>query len=206
MHLASFNISDLLLSLWRGVLDHDKDDPPSEWPWAVLVGDTWTLHGQHVAAATAHLPGQFDRPPRNIAEKINSGYKAWEFLLYLYGLAPALLHNILPNPFYLHFCQLVRAMRIIHQYKIKTADILLAHNLLISFARDFEYLYYQRRVDRIHFVRQSIHALLHLVLQKFSALALLFVRLSGPWSVRSAIWDKRFDSHRIRTQIFPVVV
>ena len=117
---------------------------------------------QHVAAATAHLPGQFDRPPRNIAEKINSGYKAWEFLLYLYGLAPALLHNILPNPFYLHFCQLVRAMRIIHQYKIKTADILLAHNLLISFARDFEYLYYQRRVDRIHFVRQSIHALLHL--------------------------------------------
>lgn len=162
MHLASFNISDLLLSLWRGVLDHDKDDPPSEWPWAVLVGDTWTLHGQHVAAATPHLPGQFDRPPRNIAEKINSGYKAWEFLLYLYGLAPALLHSILPNPFYLHFCQLVRAMRIIHQYKIKTADILLAHNLLVSFTRNFEYLYYQRRVDRIHFVRQSIHALLHL--------------------------------------------
>lgn len=43
MHLGSFNLSDLLLGLWRGVLDHDKDDPPSEWPWAVLVADTWAL-------------------------------------------------------------------------------------------------------------------------------------------------------------------
>ncbi|KJA13784.1 hypothetical protein HYPSUDRAFT_151137, partial [Hypholoma sublateritium FD-334 SS-4] len=135
MHLASFNLSDLLLSLWRGVLDHDNDDPPSEWPWAVLVGDTWVLHGQHVAAATPHLPGQFDRPPRNIAEKINSGYKAWEYLLYLYGLAPALLHGILPDPFYTHFCQLVQAMRIIHQHKIRKGDVLIAHALLVSFAR-----------------------------------------------------------------------
>ncbi len=167
MHLGSFNLSDLLLSLWRGVLDHDNDDPPSEWPWAVLVGDTWVLHGQHVAAATPHLPGQFDRPPRNIAEKINSGYKAWEYLLYLYGLAPALLHGILPDPFYTHFCQLVRAMRIIHQHKIRKDDALIAHALLVSFAREFEHLYYQRRADRIHFVRQSIHALLHLAPEVF---------------------------------------
>ncbi|KJA14969.1 hypothetical protein HYPSUDRAFT_149723, partial [Hypholoma sublateritium FD-334 SS-4] len=162
MHLGSFNISDLLLSLWRGTLDHDKDDPPSEWPWAVLIGDTWITHGQHVAAATPHLPSQFDRPPRNIAEKINSGYKAWEFLLYLYGLAPALLYGILPDPYYIHFCQLVRAMRIIQQHKIKKNDLLVAHTLLVSFAKDFEHLYYQRRIGRIHFVRQSIHALLHL--------------------------------------------
>jgi hypothetical protein len=167
MHLGSFNLSDLLLSLWRGVLDHDKDDPPSEWPWAVLVGDTWILHGQHVSAATPYLPGSFDRPPRNIAEKINSGYKAWEYLLYLYGLAPALLYGILPNPFYIHFCRLVRAMRIIHQHKIKREDIIMAHTLLVSFAHEFELLYYQRRVDRIHFVRQSIHALVHLAPEVF---------------------------------------
>ncbi|KJA13305.1 hypothetical protein HYPSUDRAFT_151736 [Hypholoma sublateritium FD-334 SS-4] len=167
MHLSSFNISDLLLSLWRGTLDHDQDDPPSEWPWAVLVGDTWTSHGQLVASATPYLPGHFDRPPRNIADKINSGYKAWEYLLYLYGLAPALLYGILPDPFYSHFCGLVRAMRIVLQHHIKRDDILTAHTLLISFAQNFELLYYQRRTDRLHFVRQSIHALLHLAPEVF---------------------------------------
>ncbi len=146
----------------RGVLDHDRLDPPTNWPWAVLQGDIWESHGRDVAAATPYLPGSFDRPPRNIAEKINSGYKAWEWLLYLYGLAPALLFGILPDPYYSHFCKLVRGMRIIQQYNITASDLVLANNLLQSFAHEFEVLYYQRREDRLHFCRQSIHALLHL--------------------------------------------
>jgi hypothetical protein len=162
MHLATFNLSDLILPLWRGQFDHDRRDPPSNWPWAVLQGEIWESHGMAVSAATPYLPGSFDRPPRNIAEKINSGYKAWEWLLYLYGLAPALLFGILPEPYYSHFCKLVRAMRIIQQYHISSSDLILADGLLRSFAYEFEVLYYQRRKDRIHFCRQSIHALLHL--------------------------------------------
>jgi hypothetical protein len=162
MHLSTFNISDLFLPLWRGLFDHDRLDPPSNWPWAVLQEEIWESHGMAVSAATPYLPGSFDRPPRNIAEKINSGYKAWEWLLYLYGLAPALLFGVLPEPYYLHFCKLVRAMRIIQQYHISSSDLILADGLLRSFAHEFEILYYQRREDRIHFCRQSIHALLHL--------------------------------------------
>ncbi len=30
------------------------------------------------------------------AEKISSGYKAWEFLIYVFGLCLALLYGILP--------------------------------------------------------------------------------------------------------------
>ncbi|KIJ95010.1 hypothetical protein K443DRAFT_42590, partial [Laccaria amethystina LaAM-08-1] len=78
MHLSTFNISDLFLPLWRGLFDHDRLDPPSNWPWAVLQEEIWESHGMAVSAATPYLPGSFDRPPRNIAEKINSGYKAWE--------------------------------------------------------------------------------------------------------------------------------
>ena len=33
---------------------------------------------------------------------------------------------------------------------------------MVEFAHEFEVLYYQRRTDRLHFVRQSIHALTHL--------------------------------------------
>ncbi|KJA13176.1 hypothetical protein HYPSUDRAFT_151868 [Hypholoma sublateritium FD-334 SS-4] len=163
MHLASFNLADLLISLWRGQLSENQTtDPIAAWPWAVLRGATWEQHGKAVAGTTPYLPGSFDRPPRNIADKINSGYKAWEWLLYLYGLAPALLYDILPQPYYSHFCKLVRAMRIIQQYHIKTPDLVTAQHLLQSFAHEFETLYYQRRINRLHFCRPSIHALLHL--------------------------------------------
>lgn len=162
MHLGSFNLADLLVSLWRGQLDNESTDPISAWPWAVLRGNTWEQHGKAVAEATPYLPGSFDRPPRNIADKINSGYKAWEWLLYLYGLAPPLLYGILPQPYYLHFCKSVRAMRIIQQHHIETTDLITAEHLLRSFAYEFETIYYERRVDRLHFCRQSIHALLRL--------------------------------------------
>ena len=162
MHLGSFNLADLLVSLWHGQLDNEKMDPITNWPWAVLQGNIWEEHRKAVAEATPYLPGSFDRPPRNIADKINSGYKAWEWLLYLYGLAPALLYGVLPQPYYSHFCKLVCAMRIIQQHNIKTTDLIQAEHLLRSFAYEFETLYYQRRIDRLHFCRQSIHALLHL--------------------------------------------
>lgn len=163
MHLASFNLADLLVSLWRGqLLDNEGTDSIATWPWAVLRGATWEQHGKAVADATPYLPGSFDRPPRNIADKINSGYKAWEWLLYLYGLAPALLYGILPQPYYSHFCKLVQAMKIVQQYHIKTSDLVTAQQLFQSFTHEFETLYYRRQVNRLHFCRQSIHALLHL--------------------------------------------
>ena len=53
-------------------------------------------------------------------------------------------------------------MRIIQQYHINSSDLILADHLFRSFAHEFELLYYQRREDRLHFCRQSVHALLHL--------------------------------------------
>jgi hypothetical protein len=162
MHLAALNLPDLLINLWRGTLDCDRRDDHSTWDWVKLVGKTWEEHGKQVAAATPYLPGSFDRPPRNPAEKISSGYKAWEFLLYLFGLGPGLLYNVLPEKYYKNYCKLVFGMRIIHQHKIDRAALLEAHAALLEFACGFEILYYQCRADRLHFVRQSIHAVTHL--------------------------------------------
>lgn len=53
-------------------------------------------------------------------------------------------------------------MRILLQHHIQREDLIIAHKFLQSFAHEFEVLYYQRRIDRMHFVRQSIHALYHL--------------------------------------------
>jgi hypothetical protein len=98
MHLVSLNLTDLLLGLWRGSLDVDStSDDKETWHWAVLKGDIWKEHGKRVAAATTYLPSSFDRPPRNPAEKISSGYKAWEFLTYVYGYGPGFFYHILPQ-------------------------------------------------------------------------------------------------------------
>jgi hypothetical protein len=161
MHLASLNIPDLLINLWRGTIDCDKNDDQSTWDWAVLQGSTWESHGREVAACTPYLPGSFDRPPRNPAEKISSGYKAWEFLMYIYGLGPALFYGILPEKYWMNFCKLVYGMRIILQHEITAEDLAKAHSSLLEFCQEFEVLYYQRRPERLHFVHQSIHALVH---------------------------------------------
>lgn len=162
MHWASLNWTDLVLALFRGTIECELPDTKTTWDWAVLTGDTWKDHGQKVADATPYLPGSFDRPPRNPAEKISSGYKAWEFLMYIIGLAPALLHGIVPDIYWAHFCKGVSVIRCFHQHKIPRVQLVEAHTRALSYATEFETLYYQQMPERIHFVRQSIHGMVHL--------------------------------------------
>jgi hypothetical protein len=162
MHIISLNITDLLLGLWRGTIACDDTDRKASWTWAVLRGQTWQNHGKAVAACTPHLPGSFDRPPRNPALKISSGYKAWEFLMYIFGLGPGLLYQVLPATYWKNFCKLVTGVRLLLQRSVTRLQLQEAHRLLIGFAIEFELIYLQRRFDRIHFVCQSIHYLMHM--------------------------------------------
>jgi hypothetical protein len=97
MHLFMLNISQLLISLWCGSIDHTQDNDPTTWPFAVLYDNTvWKAHGASVAGVGLYLPVCLEsRVPRNPAEKISSGYKAVEYLVYIFGLCPALLYHLL---------------------------------------------------------------------------------------------------------------
>ena len=162
MHLVALNLTDLLLSLWCGTMTCKAPDTRESWEWYVLHGETWTTHGKQVANATSFLPGSFDHPPCNPAEKISSGYKAWEYLMYVFAMGPAIFHCILPNKYWEHFCKLVAAIRIMHQHEITTVQLCTAHVMLVEFVQEFEDLYYQCKPEQLHFHCQSIHALLHL--------------------------------------------
>ena len=167
MHLVA-NLSDLLLSLWCATIKCDVSDRKSMWDWAVLADtDTWAEHGRRTADAGHYLPGSFDRKPRNIAEKINTQYKTWEHQLHTFALAPALLFDILPRKYWQNHCKLVRGMQLLSQHSIATLELQQAHGLLCSWEREFETLYYQRREDRLHFIRPCIHQVLHLVPKTF---------------------------------------
>ena len=91
-----------------------------------------------------------------------SGYKAWEFLMYMYGLGPGVFYGILPPPYYKNFCDLILGVRILNQHQITSTQLVQANDAFKRFAREFEEIYYQWRADRLHFVRQSIHHCYHL--------------------------------------------
>jgi hypothetical protein len=168
MHLG-LNLGQLLVTLWRGTLEHSKDDDPSTWPFAILrENQSWKTHGAAVAAANRYIPTCVEtRTPRNPAEKISSGYKAIEYLVYIFGLCPALLYGALPSEFYYHFCKLVFGIRIIHQRHKSQGHLVAAHKALLEYVYQFELLYYQRKMIRLHFIRPCIHALVHLVPEHF---------------------------------------
>ena len=162
MHLVNLNDPDLLLGLWRGTIKVYPPDNVDLWSWCVLVGKIWQAHGKSVALATPFIPSSFGRAPQNPAEKINSGYKAWEFQIYLIGLGPALFQHILPEQYWINYCKYVSGVRILQQWVVSPGNLQRGHRLLCEFVQEFEQLYYQHRADQIHFVRQSIHLLTHL--------------------------------------------
>ena len=106
MDLTALNDPDLLLGLWHGTVKCYSTDTKDNWDWKVLVSKVWETHGNAVEMAKPYLPSSFGRVLRNPAEKINTLYKAWEYLLYLFGLGPVLLHSILPEKYWLNFCKL----------------------------------------------------------------------------------------------------
>ncbi|KIN96965.1 hypothetical protein M404DRAFT_32804 [Pisolithus tinctorius Marx 270] len=132
--------------------------------WAVFRDeDAWTAHGQAVENTGTYIPSSFDRKPCNIADKINTDYKTWEFHLYIFGLAPTLLYDVLPEHYWANFCKLVCGIQIMSQYVINKQDLEHAYVLLCSWGREFELIYYQLRQDRLHFIRPCVHQVLHLV-------------------------------------------
>ncbi|KAI1783778.1 hypothetical protein LXA43DRAFT_976981 [Ganoderma leucocontextum] len=149
MHLFGLNIPDLLYSLWHGTIDCDTKNGDSKalWDW--------------VAAARHYLPGSFDRPPRNPADKISSGYKCWEFLNWFYGLAPAMLYGKLPGRYWANYCKLVAGARIVFQWESTLCQREHAHLLLCTFVDEYERIYVQQKIARMHFVPQCIHAVRH---------------------------------------------
>ncbi|KAG2337321.1 hypothetical protein BDR05DRAFT_1005135 [Suillus weaverae] len=163
MHFSGANMVSLFTDLWCGVADcHAVTDSVADWDWAVLIRDTWEAHGKVVAATHTHLPGSFDVPPRNPAEKMHSFYKAREFITWLFGIGPGLLYGILPLMYFQHYCKFVRGLHIMSQYRIMTAEMLEAYICFSEWEEEFERIYYQCRVDQIHFIRPCVHLANHL--------------------------------------------
>jgi hypothetical protein len=161
MHQPVINLTALIFDLWCDRKACRKG-LEGTWDWAVLKGSAWKRHGKEVEDAAPWFPRSFDRTPRNPAEKLSSGYKAWELLLYFYGLGPGLFYRRLPEKYFRHYCKLVVGIRTFYQRQITQHQLELAHKSLLEWVVEFEHLYYERKTERLHFVRQCVHSLIHL--------------------------------------------
>ncbi|KAN0087875.1 hypothetical protein V8E55_006496 [Tylopilus felleus] len=128
-------------------------DDKTTWDWAVLRDEqVWKAHGQAVEDAGSFLPQSFDTRPRDIAEKLHSDYKTCEFIMYMFGIAPGLLHGILSDVYWRNLCKLIRGFQTLSQHQVPHDDVLEACVLLASWEQEFEEIYYQRCKDRLHFI------------------------------------------------------
>jgi hypothetical protein len=164
MHLFGSNIPSLFITLWHAnPRQRDVDDDPDDWGFAALRDPVrWMQLGKEIENSRVYLPSSFERAPRNLAEKINSQYKTWEYCLVFWGLFSGLLHETLPPDQYRHYCKLVFATRRYMTYEISEEEVKKAYRAGSEFYAQFERDYYARRPERLWFVRQSLHNFLHL--------------------------------------------
>ncbi|KIL58700.1 hypothetical protein M378DRAFT_43192, partial [Amanita muscaria Koide BX008] len=165
MHLVCLNIPPLLLDLWQGhiEIEYNAWEKPE-----FIVLDTdhrWQEHGKLVESSSQYLPGFFGRTPRNPSKKINSGYKACEYQIYIWVLGSALFRLVLPPILWMHYCKLVRAVHIILQRRITPEELSLAHRLLLEWENEYELQYYQRRADHLNLVRPCVHSIAHAAME-----------------------------------------
>jgi hypothetical protein len=167
MHLPALNVPDLLYPVWRAESDmHYAQDfqDRSEWPWAqsLQLEPSWQEYGPKTAASQPYFPGWYDRFPRDPEEKMSSGYKAWEYMILLYGLGPMDPRPRLPEEYWTRFCKLVCVFDILGQEKITATELQEARELTQALHLEFENLYVKRCPARGHFVRIFFHSLLHM--------------------------------------------
>lgn len=195
MHLADLNWGDLLLGIWRGTIKGATQSDPKASRHAVLQGEVWINHGKLVGHAQHYLPGFLDRPPRDIAEKISSGYKAVEWHTYLYGYTVSMLRKLLPRDAWLHLCKHVKGVRLMYQEDITHEDVVLSKTLLTEGTLDFEVVYCERDPDRLHLVRPCISKMSHALFRIERVTVFDFVGarlqcnqcLSIPYKIRSLL-------------------
>ncbi|KAL0564720.1 hypothetical protein V5O48_017319 [Marasmius crinis-equi] len=156
MHWSAINKPDEFFALWRATINVYPPDSRDSWDWAVLEGKKWDRHGKTVDLSRKFIPPPWGTP-RDPTKKLQTKYKAIKKLMYLYGLAPPLLHNILPKRYWLHFCKYITGSKLLLGWKVAPEDLIKGNWLMLEALFEFEELYIQPHPEQIHFARQSTH-------------------------------------------------
>ena len=159
MHLSILDDPDLFIKLLTGKLNVYEPDNRAEWDWAIFYcrPKLWSAHGETIPNLVPFIPSLFGHAPRDPSKKLNSGYKAWEFQIYVYELCLTLLCHLLPQWYWHNFCKLVAGICILQHPCISKEELLCGHDLLMCVAREFKELYYPSRHPALSTYQQLTH-------------------------------------------------
>jgi len=145
MHLVCLGVVRRLLLYWKGPVG----------PLRVRLGSRLVKDlSQKLVALSPHIPSDFSRKPRSVAEVLR--WKATEFRQFLLYTGPVILREILSKNLYDHFLLLSVAIRILACPKLAMTFCDYANELLRLFVSEAGKLY-----GREVYV-YNVHCLIHL--------------------------------------------
>lgn len=84
-------------------------------------------------------------------------------------------------------------MNVTHSYSIPSAELVNVYEKLHEAVLEFEHLYYQRRLERLNFIPQSMHALTRLASEIVRVGSLAAV---AQWPLERTIGDLESEIHQ----------
>ncbi|CEL55918.1 hypothetical protein RSOLAG1IB_01930 [Rhizoctonia solani AG-1 IB] len=181
MHLLFENLVPNMIRHWTGQFK-GLDQGSGSYQ---LTKEQWETIGKLTAVVGRTIPSLFVGTLPNIAQDGHL-YKAEAYSFWFQYLAPILLCGRLKEPYYSHVILMRDIMALILQLEITHADIDRLQDMINTWVRNYEQLYYQYEYTRLPACPLTIHALLHLP---------SYIRQTGPLWASWAFVMERFCGH-----------
>lgn len=143
MHGVCAGVMKLLLVLWFD--KKHKNEPFSVFHAVSLVSS-------RLKSICPNLT--ITRPPRSLSDLTH--WKTSEFRNFLFLWSLPVLYGVLPEPYYVHFCLLVKAIHILSKEYIAQMELESAEKCLFKFVENFQNMYSAR------YLTMNCHQLLHI--------------------------------------------
>ncbi|KAG9083533.1 hypothetical protein FS749_005958 [Ceratobasidium sp. UAMH 11750] len=150
-----------------------------------LAPDDWKTIGRLTAQATKTIPSAFVSTIPNVATDLKL-FKAEVSAFWIQYLAPILLLNRLPEPYYSHMLLIREIIMRSLQLKITRAEVDELEDMINRWVAEYEQYYYQYASYRLPACPLTIHALLHIP---------HYIRMTGPPWTSWAFVMERFCGH-----------
>ncbi|KAG8748748.1 hypothetical protein FRC12_013808 [Ceratobasidium sp. 428] len=166
MHLLFENLVPNMIKHWTGEFKK-LDQGTGNYQ---LSKEVWKEIGVLTKQATCTIPAAFVGTLPDIAED-QVLFKAEGYSFWVQYIAPILLLDRLPQPYYEHFLLMRDIIILCVQLNITTAQLDELERMTHRWVIQYEEYYYQHNRDRLSTCPLTIHALLHLA---------YYIRMTGP--------------------------
>ncbi|QRV93624.1 Transposase family Tnp2 protein [Ceratobasidium sp. AG-Ba] len=181
MHLLFENLVPNMIKHWIG-----KFKKLDQGTGNYRISDAvWNEIGRLTTEATCTIPAAFVGTLPDIAQD-RTLYKAEAYSFWVQYIAPILLLNRLPEPYYQHFLLMRDIIILSAQLNITSEQVNELETMVNQWVIDYEKYYYQYEHDRLPACPLTIHALLHIP---------HYIRKTGPLWASWAFGMERFCGH-----------